>query len=344
MITDYLDSYRELLFKVRESRYRTRVLLFSLGIILVVSGLATYPSTRAIAAIASVFFVATGAQMVLYAAGVRSELLGTNPVPEAAVPTTEQLELRRAIGGRIAIALGLLKYSDELDNSQQSAIVANLTAATDLVLASTDTISRDEFDELYLPLLEKSAALQAQGLDRQGAITVLQEFQQRLGFPSLEYDGRITRRTPISGEALSDLRILVLDDDANILRLISHYLTSAGAEVLTASSVYEAEALVQAEEPDVILSDLVLGKKNELSGHDFIKRLRSIGIGTPVVALTAHGASRSELSREGFASLIPKPFTQDDLTMTLLTLPPVARLRVKKQEAARLPIRRSLQE
>ena len=94
---------------------------------------------------------------------------------------------------------------------------------------------------------------------------------------------RPSRRTTSGGEAASykhmgDLlprrrapRILVVDDQASIAGLMSQLLTIRGYDVITASNAEQAEAEVRRQQPDLILSDVMMPGK---SGYDFCRTLK----------------------------------------------------------------------
>src|SRR5262252_10608321 len=70
------------------------------------------------------------------------------------------------------------------------------------------------------------------------------------------------RRTP---------RILVVDDQPSIAGLMSQLLTIRGYDVVTASNAEQAEAEVRRQQPDLILSDVMMPGK---SGYDFCRTLK----------------------------------------------------------------------
>jgi len=83
---------------------------------------------------------------------------------------------------------------------------------------------------------------------------------------------------PASYQTVGDLlarrrapRILVVDDQPSIAGLMSQLLTMRGYEVVTASNAEEAEAEVNRQLPDLILSDVMMPGK---SGYDFCRSLK----------------------------------------------------------------------
>lgn len=82
-------------------------------------------------------------------------------------------------------------------------------------------------------------------------------------------------------------RVLVVDDDNSILRLIEKLLTLRGFEVVVARNGQEAWSWLDAHDPpDAIVTDLLMP---EMDGVDFVKKLRAAPETerTPVLVLTA---------------------------------------------------------
>lgn len=116
-------------------------------------------------------------------------------------------------------------------------------------------------------------------------------------------------------------RVLVVDDEPNILLSLEFLMQQAGFEVATAEDGESALSSVAAEPPDVILLDISLPG---ISGFDVLERLRanSAHAGTPIIMLTAHGR---EVEREkglalGADDYITKPFSTRDLVAKVQAL------------------------
>lgn len=85
--------------------------------------------------------------------------------------------------------------------------------------------------------------------------------------PELESGSSEISRTP------TDLhRVLLIDDDPSVLRLLAHLLRKAGYEVATAESVQEGWSLLESFPFDCIISDASMP---ELTGFDLLKRVRA---------------------------------------------------------------------
>ena len=81
-------------------------------------------------------------------------------------------------------------------------------------------------------------------------------------------------------------RILVVDDDKQIVRLIQSYLEKAGYSILTAFDGEDAMHVIRSERPDLIVLDLMLPKRN---GYEITKLLRADSgfAAMPILMLTA---------------------------------------------------------
>ena len=107
-------------------------------------------------------------------------------------------------------------------------------------------------------------------------------------------------------------RILVVDDEPNICRLLQRYLSRLGYEVETAGSVPDALELLSRTAYDLVLTDLRLPGP---SGLDLLGEVRSRSPGTRTILMSAHAdvyAAASAIER-GVDQLIVKPFDLEDL-------------------------------
>jgi len=106
-------------------------------------------------------------------------------------------------------------------------------------------------------------------------------------------------------------RILAVDDEERILNFLRSKLKASGYEVLTASNGLEGLEQVQAQEPDLIVLDLLMPK---MDGLEMLKELRSFSA-VPVIILTAKGndVDRIKGLQLGADDYIPKPFNPDEL-------------------------------
>jgi NtrC-family two-component system response regulator AlgB len=109
-------------------------------------------------------------------------------------------------------------------------------------------------------------------------------------------------------------RILLIDDEQNILRTFRYCLEDAGHRVATATDAQQAEQLVQRDVYDLCFLDLRLG---ESSGLDLLPKLHQYAPWMKVVIVTAHSSIDSALDamRAGAADYLVKPCSPEQLRM-----------------------------
>ncbi len=115
---------------------------------------------------------------------------------------------------------------------------------------------------------------------------------------------------------LNQMKILVVDDSLDNLRLIKIVLSLAGAKVDTAKNGKEAVEKTLSGDYDLVLMDLQMP---EMDGYEATKVLRERGYGKPIIALTAHAMKeeRQRTLQSGFNDHITKPIDQAMLLRTL---------------------------
>ena len=116
-------------------------------------------------------------------------------------------------------------------------------------------------------------------------------------------------------------RILVVDDDPVILRLIEVNLDLEGFDVETADRGEDAIAMARDTSPDLIILDLMMP---EMSGWELAERLQSDdkAKGIPLVFLSARTQDEDRRRGEelGVAGYVTKPFDPADLIATIRKL------------------------
>ena len=109
-------------------------------------------------------------------------------------------------------------------------------------------------------------------------------------------------------------KILVVDDDANILKVIKMRLEAEGYQVTTAAEANTAQQLANKNMFDFALVDL---KLNGINGIQLMETLHQLNPEMPVIILTAYGTIKSavEAMRKGAYSYLTKPFNYDELLL-----------------------------
>jgi len=110
-------------------------------------------------------------------------------------------------------------------------------------------------------------------------------------------------------------RVLICDDDLHILRAAEFKLRRAGLEVTCAHDGLEAWERIQAEKPDLLVTDCQMPR---LDGLTLARRLSEDPelADLPVVMLTAKGfelARRNETGCENLVAILAKPFSPREL-------------------------------
>jgi two-component system, OmpR family, KDP operon response regulator KdpE len=118
-------------------------------------------------------------------------------------------------------------------------------------------------------------------------------------------------------------RVLIVDDEPQIQKLLKVALTAAGYEALVAGTAAEALRLIASAAPDLVILDLGLPDRD---GKDVLKDMRAFSL-TPVVVLSARDreAEKIEALDLGADDYVEKPFGVGEL---------IARLRVALRHAA----------
>src|SRR5213592_1138141 len=107
-------------------------------------------------------------------------------------------------------------------------------------------------------------------------------------------------------------RILIVDDQPEIVRGLEDNLCFEGYQTTSATNGEDALALAMSDAPDLVLLDLMLPR---MSGWDVCRELRRKGIDVPVIMLTARGAEVDRvLGLElGADDYVTKPFSLREL-------------------------------
>lgn len=109
-------------------------------------------------------------------------------------------------------------------------------------------------------------------------------------------------------------KVLIIDDNPVIVRMAEAFLNSAGFDVVYAHSGPQGLELARAENPDIILLDIILP---DMHGFEVFKKLRSDQAtkGIPIIYITGTGleevaSSEPDIKADGY---ITKPFGSKEL-------------------------------
>jgi DNA-binding response OmpR family regulator len=116
-------------------------------------------------------------------------------------------------------------------------------------------------------------------------------------------------------ETLKGKRILVVDDDPDIVTAISATLADLGASVDTAGDGNTAVALAEEKEPDLVILDIMLPQKSGFLVLEKLRRNQPRSEGPRVVMITGNEGRRHRQYAEalGVDEYLTKPFRMDRL-------------------------------
>ncbi|WP_214072136.1 response regulator transcription factor [Mucilaginibacter sp. dw_454] len=109
-----------------------------------------------------------------------------------------------------------------------------------------------------------------------------------------------------------EIKIALVEDDENLRFLVSERLESEGYKVLEASNGDDAETMILAEQPDIVLLDWMLPGKQ---GAEVCTNIRNKGYEGVVIMTTAKQQDIDKISAYGFgvSDYVTKPFNMDVL-------------------------------
>jgi CheY-like chemotaxis protein/anti-sigma regulatory factor (Ser/Thr protein kinase) len=121
-------------------------------------------------------------------------------------------------------------------------------------------------------------------------------------------------------DALSGVLILVVDDEPDVLELVTFVLEQRGARVRAVDSAASALETLREWRPDIIVCDITMP---EMNGHELLTRIRALPGGDlasiPAIVLSANATEpdRRRSLESGFIRHLDKPIRADDLTQAI---------------------------
>ncbi len=111
-------------------------------------------------------------------------------------------------------------------------------------------------------------------------------------------------------------KVLVIDDDASLRRVLEYNLQEEGYEVFTAATGEEGLQAFDKNTPDLVITDM---KMPDLDGFQVMQRIKERSSDTLVIIITAFGAVDSAVKamKLGAYDYITKPFNRDELKLTV---------------------------
>jgi DNA-binding NarL/FixJ family response regulator len=112
----------------------------------------------------------------------------------------------------------------------------------------------------------------------------------------------------------STKKLLIIDDDPNLILLVKDFLEFNGFEVLTANHGREAMSILEKETPDLIICDVMMP---EMNGYAFVEEIRRNPVleWLPVIFLSAKGQTQDRIKglKTGADVYLIKPFEPEEL-------------------------------
>jgi two-component system OmpR family response regulator len=134
-----------------------------------------------------------------------------------------------------------------------------------------------------------------------------------------------------NGDVKPEARLLVVDDEPNIVELLSASLRYAGFDVDVARSGPEAVRVARLVNPDLLVLDVMMPG---MDGFDVVRRLRADGLRVPVLFLTARDSTEDKISglTLGGDDYVTKPFSLEEVIARIRAI--LRRFEVERQNSA----------
>ena len=122
------------------------------------------------------------------------------------------------------------------------------------------------------------------------------------------------------------MRILVVDDERQITRMLRAALQASGYDVVVANDGLEGFARFEADHPDLIITDLAMPEMNGLELTQAVRRVSNV----PIIVLSVRSGDRMKVKAldDGADDYLTKPFSTPEL---------LARVRVQLRRGAQAP-------
>jgi two-component system NtrC family response regulator len=126
-------------------------------------------------------------------------------------------------------------------------------------------------------------------------------------------------------------RVLIIDDDESLRKVMGYMLEEAGYVVDRAASAEEGLRAIAERRPDLVLSDIKMPKKD---GIELLADIKRVDPTIPVVILTAFASVETavEAMKRGASDYLTKPIARDDLTLTVAKTLKLHRLEAENED------------
>ena len=112
------------------------------------------------------------------------------------------------------------------------------------------------------------------------------------------------------------VRVLIVDDDPKVRRVLKRLLSLEGMEPIEASDGESALEIIRLRSPDLVLLDI---RKPGVSGEKTLQQIRVLDRDVPVIIITGYGTIRDAVQRlkDGAYDYLTKPFDNDEVLLTI---------------------------
>jgi len=171
--------------------------------------------------------------------------------------------------------------------------------------------------ELHSGTITADSPGEGQGATFTVKIPVLDDESKRI-----KNDDKRENKFDLNSSLLSNVSVLVVDDEPDTREFLTVALEGSGARVTTAESVRSAFEMFQQTQPDLIVSDIGMPEED---GYTLLSRIRQLASelrNTPAIALTAHAKpeDRDRALDAGFQDHLTKPVEPDNLIRAIVHL------------------------
>src|SRR5690242_17046548 len=129
-----------------------------------------------------------------------------------------------------------------------------------------------------------------------------------------------TEKTTASQTTSAKKRVLLVDDDPEIIDAIRYALESKGYQIFIARDGNQGLAMAEREDPDLVILDMMMPKRSGFLVLEKLRRTREVPV--RVIMITANEGSRHKAYAEmlGVDDYIRKPFAMDKLVDSVTRL------------------------
>jgi len=229
--------------------------------------------------------------------------------------TLDRLRWTQVRTGRLVAVEDLDEYAVGADSPEASAVTTQRSDMLESVLELLPQGDRALLDLAYFRGMTQTEIAATTGLPLgtvktciRRALTLLRTAISQTGTAAFSWRPRAAAVTDRANRTpLCNLRILIVDDDGDTVKLLTLVLERAGASVVAASSAAQAIVRLHGMVPDVLITDLGMPGQD---GYDLLRRVRGMQLrALPAVAFSAHhdDVERARTTAAGFDLHLPKP-------------------------------------